>query len=502
MLPINLTKVVDKPDRLIASPRRAPRKPVVPTSRWASVWRSAVVVFSLLLSDTLIGLGGLCAALAADASWDVVSFASSDLILAIALGSALWIMLRLLLGLYPGYGTDSAQELRLQSYSSVATFVMVLLALVAVSASVTFTLYLLLMLAAFVMVLLAPVARHATKTVLVRFGLWGKPVVVLGGGRVAARLVSDMVKDKEQGFRPVGVFSNSREDTLTKIPYLGHPNNALVFARNSGINTAVIAAEGLSHAELDELAEWASTGFRRVVKAVPSLTGLSSSTIAARDLSGVMGVEVKHNLLDPWSRRIKRAMDLLITLVGGTLIAPLFLFIAALVWMETRGSVLYIDRRLGSDGRLFSCMKFRTMLPDAEDILMRLLEENPEARAEYAIYHKLQDDPRVTRIGQFLRKTSLDELPQLWNVLKGEMSLVGPRPYLPRESADIGPNQRVILRVPPGISGLWQVSGRSGLSFNDRVEMDRYYIRNWSVWMDFVILARTVADVIFRRGAY
>ena len=151
---------------------------------------------------------------------------------------------------------------------------------------------------------------------------------------------------------------------------------------------------------------------------------------------------------------------------------------------------------------LFSCMKFRTMAPDAEALLQRMLDEDPKAHEEYRKYHKLRDDPRVTRVGRFLRKTSLDELPQLWNVLRGEMSLVGPRPYLPRESAEIGVTQSEILRVHPGITGLWQVSGRNHTSFEERVRIDAYYVRNWSIWLDLVLLARTIKSVLNSRGAH
>ena len=505
-----------------------------------------IVVLSLLLCDVLVGLGCLYAAIAVNTVWHGGSFANQDLLVGVAPSMALWIVLRLLLGLYPGYGADPAQDLRLQTYSSIATFavlapvrVLMLDLLAHLPPGDNASLYLSLVLVASAVILLAPMARSVTKSALIRAGLWGKPVVILGGGKVAAQLASAMLNDREQGFKPVAAFSDSEDDALdteedtpsmpasvpssvpylerrdnvpifpsseehtpASVPYLGGLDNAPVFARNSGINTAVIAPGGLSHAELDELADWASTSFRRVIKAMPSLTGLSSSTIAARDLAGVLGVEVRHNLLDPWSQRTKRAIDLFGTLVGGMLIAPLLLAIAALIWAETRGSVFYVDRRLGTDGKVFSCIKFRTMLPNAEEALKKLLEEDPAARAEYSVYHKLRDDPRVTRVGRFLRKTSLDELPQLWNVLKGEMSLVGPRPYLPRESMDIGPSQRVILRVPPGITGPWQVSGRNALSFDERVEMDLSFIRNWSVWMDLILLARTVVIVLFRRGAY
>ncbi|MGI8911558.1 MAG: sugar transferase, partial [Rubrobacteraceae bacterium] len=222
----------------------------------------------------------------------------------------------------------------------------------------------------------------------------------------------------------------------------------------------------------------------------------------ARDLSGVFGVEIGHNLLDPWTQRVKRAMDLGATLIGGLLILPLFVTLFLLVWLDSRGPVLYKTQRMGRDGRLFHCIKFRTMVPEAEAALQKLLEEDPRAREEYTKYHKLRDDPRVTRAGRFLRKTSLDELPQLWNVLRGEMSLVGPRPYLPRESGDIGASQDDILRVTPGVTGPWQVSGRNHLSFGERVRMDNQYVRNWSVWLDFLLLASTVRCVLFDRGAY
>lgn len=142
------------------------------------------------------------------------------------------------------------------------------------------------------------------------------------------------------------------------------------------------------------------------------------------------------------------------------------------------------------------------MVPDAETVLHRMLAEDAGMFEEYSKYHKLRDDPRVTRVGRFLRRTSLDELPQLWNVLRGEMSLVGPRPYLPRESADIGPARKEILRVYPGMTGPWQVGGRNGTSFVERTRMDVYYVRDWSVWLDLVILARTVVFVALRAGAH
>jgi lipopolysaccharide/colanic/teichoic acid biosynthesis glycosyltransferase len=177
------------------------------------------------------------------------------------------------------------------------------------------------------------------------------------------------------------------------------------------------------------------------------------------------------------------------------------LVLTLLVFVESGRPVFYKDRRMGRDGTLFACVKFRTMVPDAEKLLRRMLEGDQEMRLEYSTYHKLQNDPRVTRVGRFLRKTSLDELPQLWNVIRGEMSLVGPRPYLPRKSKEIGVTQSEILRVPPGVTGPWQVAGRNQTSFDERVSMDADYVRHWSVWLDLVLLARTVQILVLRRRA-
>lgn len=474
-----------------------------------TVRRTAAVV-ALLLSDLLVGSCFLGAAFgggvfAEDGRQTVAEFA--DVILTGVVPSLfLWILLRSLLGLYPGYGMDQAQELRLQTYSSVLTLAVVSVILFTTDMGKLF--FHLLPLGIFGLVLAVPVVRAGTKWVLRRAGLWGKPVIVLGESEAVARLVRTMARDREQGFRPVAVFSEPEdggkevppEYVPDDVPYLGGLDNAPIFAHASGINTAILAVRGLGRTHTDELADWASTRFERVI-VVPSLAGLTTSAIAARDLSGVLGVEVKHNLLDPRARRIKRTMDLSATVIGGIMISPFFLLLALLVLLESGRPIFYKDQRMGRGGKLFSCIKFRTMSSGAEDALQKLLDEDSRVREEYLRYHKLRDDPRVTRIGRFLRKTSLDELPQIWNVLRGEMSLVGPRPYLPRESEEIGTRLPEIRRVYPGITGPWQVRGRSLSPFSERVEMDAYYVRNWSVWLDLIILFRTVISVLLQRGA-
>jgi lipopolysaccharide/colanic/teichoic acid biosynthesis glycosyltransferase len=180
---------------------------------------------------------------------------------------------------------------------------------------------------------------------------------------------------------------------------------------------------------------------------------------------------------------------------------PLFLFFSLLIWIDSPGPVIYTQQRMGRGGRVFNIYKFRTMVVGAEEKLNTLLAENEKLREEYETYHKLQNDPRVTRVGRFLRKTSFDEFPQILNVIKGEMSWVGPRAYLPSELGQMGDSAAIIHRVSPGLTGWWQVMGRHSLSFNDRLQLDEYYISNFSLLMDVFILFKTLFIVISGKGA-
>jgi len=198
---------------------------------------------------------------------------------------------------------------------------------------------------------------------------------------------------------------------------------------------------------------------------------------------------------------VKRAIDLIGALIGLFLCLPLFFVLGVALKCEG-GSVFFAHYRVGRRGRLFPCYKLRTMLPDAQQRLDALLANNADARAEWARDFKLRNDPRITRLGHFLRRTSLDELPQLWNVLTGDMSLVGPRPVVEDELQRYGKHAPDYLAVRPGITGLWQVSGRNNTSYEARVALDARYVREWSLWLDCVILLRTVEVVLTRRGAY
>ncbi|MBU2848271.1 undecaprenyl-phosphate galactose phosphotransferase WbaP, partial [Acidithiobacillus ferriphilus] len=210
----------------------------------------------------------------------------------------------------------------------------------------------------------------------------------------------------------------------------------------------------------------------------------------------------RDNLARPGPRIIKRAFDLVAASILVLFLSPLLLFLAWRIRRNDGGPVFFVQERVGRGGQPFPCYKFRSMVIDAESRLRQYLISHPELHAEYQRNFKLRDDPRVTRIGRLLRRTSLDELPQLFNVLRGEMSLVGPRPLLDRELECYGNGLALYRQVHPGITGLWQTSGRSETTFAERASLDAWYVKNWSLWYDIVILLRTVKVVLLRNGAY
>ncbi len=201
---------------------------------------------------------------------------------------------------------------------------------------------------------------------------------------------------------------------------------------------------------------------------------------------------------------MKAFFDKLFSLVFITLISPFFLIISILIKFSSRGPIFYSHKRLGKKGKFFSCIKFRTMNPEAEDLLENLLEKNTEIKSEFEKTHKIKNDPRITPIGKFLRKTSLDEIPQFINVLKGEMSIVGPRPIVEAEKQKYGNKLNEVLTVKPGITGLWQVSGRNNLTYKKRVDLDCIYVKEKDILMDLRIIFRTIGVILFPmdRGAY
>lgn len=236
----------------------------------------------------------------------------------------------------------------------------------------------------------------------------------------------------------------------------------------------------------------------------PGLVGapLGSAEISTLFVEQLTLIKSKNNLSRWYNRWVKFAFDMALAICGTLLILPVLFILALLVLADSRGPVLFVHRRIGKNGREFPCYKFRTMVPDADKVLTKYLAENALAREEWERSFKLTDDPRVTRLGAFLRKTSLDELPQVFNVLKGEMSLVGPRPIVRAEVEKYGEHICEYYMVRPGITGMWQTSGRSDTTYEERVAMDTWYVRNWSLWIDVKYLIKTFSAVVQKKGAY
>ena len=195
-------------------------------------------------------------------------------------------------------------------------------------------------------------------------------------------------------------------------------------------------------------------------------------------------------------------LDIFVILVASPIVVPVFLLLCILTKLTSKGPIFYGHPRIGKNGKPFKCWKFRSMCVNSQEILKEILETNPQMRAEWEKDHKFLNDPRVTKFGKFLRKSSLDELPQLINILLGQMSIIGPRPVTEEELIKYGDLKDYVLSVSPGLSGMWQVSGRSDTGYEERITLDSFYIQNWSIWLDIWILIKTIWVVLKRKGAY
>lgn len=347
--------------------------------------------------------------------------------------------------------------------------------------------------------------RYAVLKFLKRRNIFYEPIILIGAGRTAEKLVKFWREDLGYRYKIVGLIDDHpiSEQLPKEFPILGTFDEARRIIRAAKVQTVVIAAPGLDKERLQELISEIQPHVKNI-SFVPDLIGtpMSSAELSILFSEKILMLNLRNNLSRPYNRAIKRAFDLTLSIVGGLMISIPLLLIALAVAIQNRGRVIFAHRRVGAAGKKFSCYKFQTMVPDAEAKLKKYLAENPDARREWEESFKLTNDPRVTWLGGLLRRTSLDELPQLWNVIRGDMSLVGPRPIVQAEVPRYGKNIREYYMVLPGITGMWQVSGRSDTTYPERVAMDTWYVRNWSVWIDIMYLFKTFKAVIYRRGAY
>jgi Undecaprenyl-phosphate galactose phosphotransferase WbaP len=286
----------------------------------------------------------------------------------------------------------------------------------------------------------------------------------------------------------------------TSLPCLHGPNAYEEAAAIAPGSYALLDLSGLSKEKARLTLDKLSTIFSSVML-IPQLMGSGTSLwVSAVDLENSVALLVRQNLLNPTSMFVKRLFDLALSTAFGIVLLPVILVLALIIRLDSPGPAFFRQVRVGKDGKPFSIIKFRTMHPGKSH--EEFLAEHPELAEEHKKHFKLRNDPRITRFGKFLRRSSLDELPQLWNVFKGEMALVGPRPILHSEIEKYGETFKFYVRVRPGLTGLWQVSGRSNVTFEQHVAMDNYYVCNWSIWMDNWILLITLPALLERKGAY
>ena len=347
--------------------------------------------------------------------------------------------------------------------------------------------------------------RWLSIRVMARQRWWGVPVLVIGAGHTGRATVRTLRENRVLGYRPMACLDDDprKYGMCDGVPVVGTLNEAARVAEDFGIRYAILAIPGMPRQRL----EWHLHRWRRIfprILMISELTGISTHWTEPRDLGGITGFETHQKLLDPMAQWLKRVIDVVASAVGLLVAAPVLAVCALWVRVASPGNPFYIDRREGRGGVPLLIFKLRTMFPHANEMLESHLAENPAAREEWDRFCKLKNDPRILPgVGRFLRKTSLDELPQLWNVLKGEMSLVGPRPFATYHNSRFDAEFQELRRhVRPGLTGLWQVSARSDGDLDVQQTLDTYYIRNWSLWLDIYILARTIRAVLAPRGSY
>jgi Undecaprenyl-phosphate galactose phosphotransferase WbaP len=407
-----------------------------------------------------------------------------------------------LFGLYPGVVLSPVAELRTTSYATTLVFL--------VLGALTFLLRnpgaysRLAFFGAWVACLVVvPLLRSMIRAAVADQPWWGYRVVVLGATGSGEAILRKLARHPEIGLRPAAVFDDNvpRGTVVHGIVVRGPISSAPAFAKGANITRAIVALQDVPMPDMVALLDMHAQTFSRVFM-VPKLHGLSSIGVETRDLNRVLALEMRKNLLMAGPRTAKRLLDLAFSLLLLVCLSPLLALIALLTKLESPGKVLYRQSRIGLDCEKFWVWKFRTMRVNSEQMLAGHLAKNPEAAEEWRSGQKLKNDPRVTRLGRILRKASLDELPQLVNVVRGEMSMVGPRPIVDSEIQKYGSAFALYRQVIPGLTGLWQVSGRNLRSYDERVELDTYYVRNWSPWLDIYLLARTIKVVVTGYGAY
>jgi Undecaprenyl-phosphate galactose phosphotransferase WbaP len=357
------------------------------------------------------------------------------------------------------------------------------------------------------LVVVLPFVRYSVKWALGRVGLWRKRILILGSGEAAKLAIAGLSNDPILGYAVAGVLDTEilageeglgiSADNTVKI--VGRISEAKEKMLETGSKDILIAMPDCPEEELIALISRLQPHCDSIY-VVPHLWGLPMMNLHIDGFlrERVMMLKLSNNLAKPWNSWLKRGLDLILSTAIGLLVFPLCVVIALAIKLDSNGPAIFVQERIGYHGKNFRCLKFRTMHEGGDARLLDYLSKNIAAADEWRRYAKLRGfDPRLTRLGRLLRKWSLDELPQLINVLRGDMSLIGPRPYLPHERSRIGTNLSTILAARPGITGFWQVNGRNHVTLDNRVQLEAWYVRNWTVWLDCIVLIKTVRTVLF-----
>lgn len=471
----------------------------------AAVRETPFVRFYLVLSDTAMAtLSLLCA------TWTMYfleifpSPLSTREFIVVLPFMLVWPLAYAKEGLYPGYGLTAVQ--RLQKHCSGTLFAGLMSLLVTVLVQRVMPLpNTLAVLTTIYSLFFCLAGRSAIKRLLHKFGLWGVPTIIIGANHTGQLLAEVMLKRPLTGLKPIAFFDDKHQlhgSMVSGIPVKGDSQDANQFIEMHALKHVFVAASELPEkAGIRTIGR--NSGPSQHIRFVPPLLALSSTSGYATGLHNTLTLEARNNLAHRSNRLIKRVTDIFGGVAGLIVLSPIFLLLYLWIRFDSPGPAFYWSKRVGRDGKTFQCLKFRSMHENADTLLQRLLEQDPELKEEYQTYHKLKNDPRVTRVGEIMRKYSLDELPQLVNVVRGDMSLVGPRPYLTGELTTIFEHQKqIILEARPGMTGHWQVSERNSVRFEERLAMEEHYVRNWSIWWDILLLFETVRIVIKPNSAH
>lgn len=341
-----------------------------------------------------------------------------------------------------------------------------------------------------------PSFRELARHFFGHFNWWGVPAVLYCSGNSGDEVIERLLKRKDLGYKPAIIINTKcteQSETETHIPIFPDTKEIFKTIKLLNIKVAIIC-------DYEGNVKTITNSYRYTI--FVSKSQELSASIQLRDLGGILGFSTTHNLTRWSNLAVKRLIDLMMILILLPIVLPLMIIISILVKLTSRGPVFYGHKRVGQNGKEIKCWKFRSMFKNSAEMLEEILKTDEIRKAEWEKDRKFLDDPRVTKFGKFLRKTSLDELPQFFNILKGEMSFVGPRPVTREELEKYGDNADYILSVTPGLSGMWQISGRSDTGYEERVYLDTFYIQSWSVWLDIWILIKTVWVVLKGKGAY